>query len=228
MGMMLVIACGGGGDPVGDANDVSTDSALTVANFRGTGTGKAVKLHWVDAKFVPVSKEVKKLAKDLTEANTFQNNSFYAAVYQAPRDSFADFDSNFNHYFVRNEATYQMMFRVDGSAPGDDTPLGFYAKWDPEVETIGCRVIDRSKAHSRFKHFQAYVSSHGDPQNSAKARSFEANATALVSSFLKGAAAGARLYRCHWDNNDDTDADALILLDDKGGEVRVLLAFAGA
>jgi hypothetical protein len=34
-----------------------------------------------------------------------------------------------------------------------------------------------------------------------------------------------RVYTCHWDNTDDTDADALLTLDFKTGVARVLVGF---
>lgn len=35
----------------------------------------------------------------------------------------------------------------------------------------------------------------------------------------------AELYNCHWDNNDDSASDALVLVDDS--RVHVVMAFKG-
>ena len=85
-----------------------------------------------------------------------------------------------------------------------------------------------SRLRRRLKAFQGYVASHGDTQSPAADRAaIEKGATTAVGSFMKDLG-GAKLYKCHWDNTDDTDTDSLITINAKSGEVRVLVVFAGA
>ena len=230
LALTLVAGCGSPTTKDGSVDPAGEESALTAApDFRAPGVGAALKIDGRDAKFAPVNAAVTKLAKDMTDANNIQNNSFYAAVYVSAPGNLGDFDSTLNSYAVRNNMAFDIMFRSDGSKPGDAGGFGWQQKWNPENETMGCLATDRAKADSRFKRFSAYVSSHGDSQIPVAKRSvIETSATVLVRSFVKSAPASAKLYKCHWDNTDDTSADALLLVDAKTGEIRVIVALQGA
>jgi hypothetical protein len=79
-----------------------------------------------------------------------------------------------------------------------------------------------------FRAFKAVDEVRSDTQMPASQhKEFDANMAALVGAFMKDPG-DVSLYKCHWDNTDDTDADALMSFDFKSGFLRVLLAFAGA
>ena len=116
--------------------------------------------------------------------------------------------------------------RVDGSAPGSTSGLGWGDHWHADYETMGCRSTTRDKADARFKKFGAYKSQQGNAQIPMDKRNLiKRDASKLVASFLTGAPNDAKLYSCHWDNNDDTTSEALVLID--GGEARVIVAWEG-
>jgi hypothetical protein len=207
--------------PAGDESDVTKAPA-----FGGSGAGTDVKLDGKAAKVIAPSTQIAALVKEMTDANTNQNNQFLAASYKAPPETLAAFSSSANGWLAQKNMGFDMMYRADGSAPGQNQGFGWAEKWNSEYESMSCRATSRDKADARFKRFGAYKSQQGDDQISAAARKkIERDATKLVASFLGGLGADAKIYSCHWDNNDDTDSDALILLD--GGEARVIVAWAG-
>jgi hypothetical protein len=90
---------------------------------------------------------------------------------------------------------------------------------------MACRPTTGEKAPDQFKRFAAYKSHHDPSLPTAKRNLLASDASKLVASFLKGTTTAAKLYRCHWDNNDDTTSEALVSID--GGEVRVVVGWEG-
>src|SRR3954470_11147426 len=79
-----------GAPPVGE------DDYTQAPNFKGTGAQKDVLLDGHASKLVPVSAEIAALVKEMTAANTFQNNAFYAGVFTSTPASLAVFSSPAN------------------------------------------------------------------------------------------------------------------------------------
>lgn len=204
----------------------SDEAAVTRAPaFKGSGAGKSVQLGGHAAKLIPVSTQVAALVKEMTEANDIQNNQFLAAVYTATPAELAPFFDSTKSYEAQKNMAFDMMYRADGSSPGGSTGFGWAEKWQPEYESMGCRPTTAEKADAQFKRFGAYKSHHGDDQISLTKRNLiKSDATKLVAAFLKGTT-NAKLYRCHWDNNDDTTSEALISI--AGSEVRVIVGWEG-
>jgi len=210
-----------GDDPAGDESDVTKAPA-----FGGSGAGTDVKLDGKPAKVIAPSAPIAALVKEMTDANTNQNNQFLAASYKAPAETLAAFSSSANGWLAQKNMGYDMMYRADGSTPGGNQGFGWADKWNSEYESMSCRATSRDKADARFKRFGAYKSQHGDDQiNAATQKKIERDATKLVASFLGGLGADAKIYSCHWDNNDDTTSEALVAID--GAEARVIVGWEG-
>ncbi len=208
-------------EPASGEDDVTKAPA-----FKGTGTSKEVTIAGKPATLLPISKEIKALVEEMTKANDIQNNQFMAAVYALSAVDAAAFSSPAGAYVAQKNMAYDFMYRADGSKPGSNEGFGWADKWNAEYEDMGCRATTRDKADARFKRFGAYKSHQGDDQIPiAKRDLIKRDATKLVASFLSGAGAGAKLYSCHWDNNDDTTSEALVLVD--GTEARVVVGWEG-
>jgi hypothetical protein len=220
----------GTGCTVASSSTSSGSDALTEnPAFAGSAAPVSVKIDGHDATLKAPSSHVVALVKEMTHANPRQNNSFYAGVYTLAPAELSDFDSPINDFAARKYIAYDLMFRIDGSTPGSDKGFGWNSKWDSGDEKMGCNEVPDGKALSRFEHFSAYTSSHDDPQISQASRDLLTHdAPQVVSALFDSSPLSATLYECHWDNEDDTNADALVLTDEMSGEVRVLLAFDGA
>jgi hypothetical protein len=217
--LTLLAGCAASTEPV-DLTDVATGELNQVPAFVGTAPGSSTKIfHRAATRFAP-SDALATIVHGMDDGD--QNTSFIAGAFRMSPGDLTDFRSSSNAFFVQKNMAYDMMFRADGSTAGGKEGLGFQEKWTPEVETMRCRVAEPSKGLTTFKSYQAYTVSH-----EANKLAFEKATGAAVGSLLKDIGSAA-LYSCHWDNTDDTDADALVVVNFQTGDVRVLLAFAGA
>jgi hypothetical protein len=204
-------------------DDAPQEADLTKAPaFTGSGGGSAVKVKDYDAKLIAPSAGLAKLLGDMTKIGGEQNVSFFAGTYKLSTGDIAQWDEPLNNHWYQNNMAYDLMFRIDKS-------FDWAEKWNPDYERVSCQVVkDQKKAWTRFSAFQGYVAAHGDTQAPAADRAALENAAKTAVGSLMKDLGGAKLYKCHWDNTDDTDTDALVTIDAKSGEIRVLVAFAGA
>jgi hypothetical protein len=214
----------------GSSDEPPQEADITTAPpFSAGGAGSAVKVKDLDATLVPPSPALAKILADMSKIGGEQNVSFYAGTYKLAASDLAQWDEPLNDHWAQNNMAFDLMFRIDGSKAGDKTGFGWAAKWSPDSERVSCQIVkDQKKAFTRFSAFQAFSAMRDDKQaSSADHATLENGGRTAVGSMLKDLG-GAKLYKCHWDNTDDTDTDALVTIDAKSGEVRVLVAFTGA
>jgi hypothetical protein len=226
--LVSLAACSGSQD--GAAGQGVGEEQLTKAPpFLGAGSTRTVKIDGADSRQLATSSGLDGLVDEMSRANHIQNISFAAGAFKLDAAHVGEWSSKLNCRFTQNKMAYDLLFRADGSTPGGTKGLGFQDEWHPEFETMRCQEMkDKTRALSRFKRFEGYVGAQGDTQiPAAKRQLLEKNAGLAVGSLMRDVGA-AKLFNCHWDNTDDSSADALVRVDEKTGEIRVLLAFSGA
>jgi hypothetical protein len=228
MGMIAIAGCASQGTSE-DGAQGQVGALVSGPTFVGTGAPKAMKVKDYAAKEVVASDEMAALLAEMTKIGADQNASYTAATYTlAQASDIKNWDDKFNCNWYRNSMAYDLMWRSDGSDPGASSGFGYAAKWEPDFEQISCQVVkSRAKALSRFQSFQGYTVTANDKGLTAAQRTqLQQDAARAVDSLLKDAGSAA-LYACHWDNADDTNLDALVTVDEKAGQLRVLAALAG-
>ena len=225
-----------------DSNLTGASSTAAPPDFGGGAQMRSLSIDVSDATQSQTSDAVAGVVQAMTSTGKdSQNCWFYATVYKFAHGDLSNFDDAQSCHARRNNVAYGVMFRSDGSTPQGDNGQGgsgelkFQVKWSPEFETMGCsqlnangKVLDAAAAFKTFRKFTAFDNVYGDTTISAADRkAFYQNGQTVVGSILKDVG-GAHVYKCHWDNTDDTNADAMVTVDPDSGEVRVVLAFAGA
>jgi hypothetical protein len=214
----FLVACAGADETSAQGTD-----ALDVPSFLGKGAATNVELGGHAAKQLATSKDV--AAATSAMKDSADNVEVHAAAYQMSPIDAAELKDPLNCFAPRGYIAYDVMFRADGSRPNQSAGFGWATGWQPQFETNHCAAVDPSKAVKRFRRSHGYATAHG-AGDAQKRALLENDSVILVHAMLKGASA-AKLYGCHWDNNDDTDVDALVSVDYKTGQVRTLMAFAG-
>jgi hypothetical protein len=233
--------------PVPEQAEPAGSSQADVAPFGADGAGMAVTIDGIDRnQQLPVSANLGALLTDMTKS-TDQNVIFSGTIYQLSTDQLDRFDDRLNCFAVRTSMVYDMLFQSDGSRPkkGSDPgsgPFSFATGFEPELDSFKCTQLKATtqgrrpqslseKALARFHGFTAYVTMHSDTSVPKATRDrLDADAQAAVNSLMSGADTKSRVYSCHWDNNDDTEMDGLLRIDETdsvNSQLRVLSAFAG-
>ena len=195
------------------------DDRLECPTFEGSFSSQPVKLGTVSTTLLGASTNVSSLTKEMTDANDIQNDTFQAGSYASSPALLAAFKAD-------KTMAYDIMFRLDGSAPGANSGFGWAAKYEAKYESLSCKSVPLSKAEATFSKFQGYQNHQGDDQIPAQKRALiKSDMKKLISTFVGEASSNAELFNCHWDNNDDSDADSLVLIDDR--RVHVVMVFAG-
>jgi hypothetical protein len=119
------------------------------------------------------------------------------------------------------EVAYDVIFRADGSAPGEASANNFagFSKWEREFEVVSIHPVTAADALAQVQGFAAYSASSDGSSDKAK---FAADAKAAVDTITSGT---APLYILHWDNTDDTELNTLASIDAKTGSIVVLTTF---
>jgi hypothetical protein len=220
-----VAACAAS-EPAG--NTTGEEQALTALPsgsipFDGPTPSSEVRLGGHAERQGPASVRIDGVLDAMTKLSANQNVLFLAGMYRVDAEVLATFART---GAAQQAIAYDVMFRVDGSKAGTKTGLGFQSKLEPS-ETLGCESIDTRSALAVYTQTRAFDAVHGDDSlTAAQKRTLDADAAVVVDSLL-AASRPSKLVQCTWSNNDDTDATALVTVDEGSGVVRVLLAWAG-
>jgi hypothetical protein len=224
--LSLLSAAGCAVSPAESAASDGAEASLTSSGslgFDGASPSANVTLGGHVEKQGPASAGINAALEAMTKLGANQNVLFQAGVYAldgAALTALAGATAG------PREIAYDVMFRVDGSRPGSKQGLGFQEKLE-STETLACAVVNANKALSIYKETQAFEAVRGDQSLDAAERQTLDKDAALVVGSLLASASPSKLVTCTWSNNDDTDATALVSVDEGTGIVRVLLAWAG-
>jgi hypothetical protein len=227
---LAAAGCASSNDTTEDAPAATADEALTATSFLGTGAGRKMTIDGNEARQLPVDPQLHALVASMND--TSQNTWFHASAYTMdPGALGTGWEQTLNCHATRNFMAYDMMWRSDGSTPSVNEAGGsgdqkWAERWNPEYETMSCHEIQASKALSRFRRSSGYATSMSAAKTPARKKQLETSSAAAVASLLKGIGP-SKVFFCHWDNNDDTDADAVYTLDVKKGSARVLVSIGG-
>jgi hypothetical protein len=226
IGLLFVAGCAASPAAAGDGEGEPSAEALSSSaspDFDGAAPAKAVTLGGHAEKLGTASKGIDDAVDAMTKLGSNQNVVFLAGVYSLDAAALAAFDGT---AATQQELAYDLMFRVDGSTAGGKSGFGYQEKLQ-ETETLECGVIQANHALATFKSARAFDAVHGDDSLDAEAKRALDEDAALVVGSLLATASPSKLVQCTWSNNDDTDATALITVNEGTGMVRVLLAWAG-
>jgi hypothetical protein len=199
-----------------------TSSSGTIG-FDGSTPAAEVTLGGRAAERGPASSGIERALREITSIGANQNVLFEAGVYQIDAAGLAAFAAT---GATQQDIAYDIMFRVDGSKAGGHDGFGFQVKLE-STESLDCGAIHSDAALSTFEDARAFDAVHADDSiDAAQRQSVEKDAALVVGALLKSSPS-SKVVKCVWSNNDDTDATALITVDDGTGVVRVLLAWAG-
>jgi hypothetical protein len=197
----------------------SASDADSAENASALGAAQTVRLGHIATELLGASANVTSLTKEMTDANPIQNDVFQAGSYASSPELVTAFHAD-------NTIAYDMMFRLDGSAPGARKGFGWAEHYEARYESLSCSAVPLAQAEATFTQFEGYQIHQGDDQIAASKRALIArDAKKLIASFADQASATAELYNCHWDNNDDSASDALVIIDES--RVDVVMAFKG-
>lgn len=222
---LAITGCGGGASSgVSDqsANFTGADVPHSKpVDFDGTGSASAIKLGKDSAQFRASTYQPSFVDALKTERHAV---TIAAATYSQVPDSYlGDLTAK-----RAQETAFQLIFRADGSSPGDSKGFGVARNFEPSTDHLKCDVISPEQVGAAALKFHSVdeILSDNANANAEQAASKLRPILADAASAITAADVHATFSQCTWVNPDfPLGTEAIVSVDAGTHMVRVLTAF---